>query len=71
MVPAHEGKGHHEGGYGSERVVARKACLPLGLEICAHGLRDLEKQNARLKRLLADAELEEKAALKEIARGNF
>jgi len=33
-------------------------------------LKDLEKENATLKRLLADAELE-KAALKEIARGNF
>jgi putative transposase len=33
-------------------------------------LKDLERENATLKRLLADAELE-KAALKEIARGNF
>ena len=33
-------------------------------------LKDLEKENSTLKRLLADAELE-KAALKEIARGNF
>lgn len=32
--------------------------------------KDLEKQNATLKRLLAEAELE-KAALKEIAGGNF
>ena len=31
---------------------------------------DLERENATLKRLLADAELE-KAALKEVARGNF
>jgi hypothetical protein len=30
----------------------------------------LERENGTLKRLLADAELE-KAALKEIARGNF
>ena len=30
----------------------------------------LEKQNATLKRLLAEAELE-KAALKELAEGNF
>ena len=36
----------------------------------AKRLRDLEKENSTLKRLLADAELE-KAALKEIARGNF
>ena len=36
----------------------------------AKRLKDLEKENATLKRLLADAELE-KAALKEIARGNF
>ena len=36
----------------------------------AKRLKDLEKQNATLKRLLADAELE-KAALKEIAQGNF
>jgi transposase-like protein len=32
--------------------------------------KDLERENATLKRLLADAELE-KAALKEIAKGNF
>ena len=31
---------------------------------------ELEKQNATLKRLLAEAELE-KAALKELAEGNF
>jgi hypothetical protein len=36
----------------------------------AKRLRDLERENSTLKRLLADAELE-KAALKEIARGNF
>ena len=36
----------------------------------AKRLRALEKENATLKRLLADAELD-KAALKEIARGNF
>jgi putative transposase len=35
----------------------------------AKRLKDLERENATLKRLLADAELE-KAALKEIARGN-
>src|SRR5271168_1003499 len=33
-------------------------------------LKELERENATLKRLLAEAELE-KAALKEIARGNF
>lgn len=36
----------------------------------AKRLKELERENATLKRLLADAELE-KAALKEIARGNF
>ena len=36
----------------------------------AKRLKDLEKENSTLKRLLADAELE-KAALKEIASGNF
>jgi len=36
----------------------------------AKRLKDLERENSTLKRLLADAELE-KAALKEIARGNF
>ena len=36
----------------------------------AKKLKDLEKENSTLKRLLADAELE-KAALKEIASGNF
>jgi transposase-like protein len=33
-------------------------------------LKELERENSTLKRLLADAELE-KAALKEVARGNF
>jgi hypothetical protein len=33
-------------------------------------LRDLEREDATLKRLLADAELE-RVALKEIAKGNF
>lgn len=36
----------------------------------AKRLKELEKQNGTLKRLLADAELE-KAALKELAEGNF
>lgn len=36
----------------------------------ARRLKELERENGTLKRLLADAELE-KAALKEIARGNF
>jgi putative transposase len=36
----------------------------------AKGLRELEKENSTLKRLLADAELD-KAALKEISQGNF
>jgi hypothetical protein len=36
----------------------------------AKRLKDLEQENAALKRLLADAELE-KAALKEISKGNF
>ena len=36
----------------------------------AKKLKDLERENSTLKRLLADAELE-KAALKEIASGNF
>jgi putative transposase len=36
----------------------------------AKRLKELEKQNDRLKRLLADSELE-KAALKELAEGNF
>lgn len=36
----------------------------------ARRLKDLEKENARLKRLLADAELD-KSILKEAARGNF
>ncbi len=36
----------------------------------AKRLKDLERENATLKRLLADAELE-KVALKEIAPGNF
>ena len=36
----------------------------------AKRLKDLERENATLKRLLAEAELE-KAALREIARGNF
>lgn len=36
----------------------------------AKRLKDLERENATFKRLLADAELE-KAALKEIAKGEF
>jgi putative transposase len=36
----------------------------------ARRLKDIERENSTLKRLLAEAELE-KAALKEIARGNF
>jgi putative transposase len=36
----------------------------------AKRLKNLERENASLKRLLADAELE-KAALKETAKGNF
>jgi putative transposase len=36
----------------------------------AKRLKGLERENATLKRLLADAELE-KVALKEIAKGNF
>jgi putative transposase len=36
----------------------------------AKRLKDLERENATLKRLLADAELEN-AALREISRGNF
>jgi putative transposase len=36
----------------------------------AKRLKDLERENATLKRLPADAELE-KAALREISRGNF
>jgi transposase-like protein len=36
----------------------------------AKKMKELERENATLKRLLADAELE-KAALKEIASGNF
>ena len=36
----------------------------------AKRLKELERENSTLKRLLADAELE-KAALKEIAKGNF
>ncbi len=36
----------------------------------AKRLKELEKENSTLKRLLADAEVE-KAALKEIAKGNW
>jgi hypothetical protein len=36
----------------------------------AKRLKDLEKENSRLKRLLAEAELD-KAILKEAASGNF
>jgi len=36
----------------------------------ARRLKELEKENARLKKLLADAELD-KAILKEVAEGNF
>ncbi len=36
----------------------------------AKRLRELERENARLKKLLAEAELD-KAMLKELAEGNF
>jgi transposase-like protein len=36
----------------------------------ANRLKELEQENSRLKRLLADAELD-KAMLKELAEGNF
>ena len=36
----------------------------------AKRLKELEQENARLKRLLADAELD-KSMLKELAEGNF
>ena len=36
----------------------------------AKRLKDLEKENARLKKLLAEAHLD-KAMLQEVARGNF
>ena len=36
----------------------------------AKGLKDLEKENATLERLLADAELE-KTALRELSRGKW
>ena len=42
-----------------------------GMEVNeAKRLRDLEQENARLKRLLAEAELD-KAALKELVEGNW
>jgi len=42
-----------------------------GLDISrAKKLKDLEKENARLKKLLAEAELD-KSALKEVVSGNF
>ena len=42
-----------------------------GMEVSeAKRLRDLEQQNARLKRLLAEAELD-KAALKELVEGKW
>jgi septal ring factor EnvC (AmiA/AmiB activator) len=66
-----------------DRIMATRKRLQFAADIChvlafaeqlkaddAKRLKDLERENATLKRLLADAELE-KAALKEIARGNF
>lgn len=53
---AHDRWGHRRA------LVARRAA--------GFSLRELEKENSTLKRLLADAELD-KAALTEIARGNF
>ena len=42
-----------------------------GLKVSqAKKLKDLEKENARLKKLLAEAELD-KAALKEVVEGNY
>jgi transposase-like protein len=37
----------------------------------ARELKDLREQNGRLKRLLAEAELEKKDALREVAKGKF
>jgi putative transposase len=47
----------------------RKECGGMKVDQ-AKRLKELEKENARLKRLLADAELD-KAILKEVASGNF
>lgn len=47
----------------------RKECGGMKVDQ-ARRLKNLEKENARLKRLLADAELD-KAILKEAASGNF
>ena len=55
---------------GPRRVSQIAACQNVGMPAVTPRLKDLERENSTLKRLLADAELE-KAALKEIARGNF
>ena len=48
----------------------RKGVPKMSPALLSKRLKELEKENARLKRLLADAELD-KAILKEAASGNF
>ena len=67
----HRGGLHHYPGLNSEQTYYRWRNQYGGLKADdAKRLKELEKQNATLKRLLAEAELE-KAALKELAEGNF
>ena len=55
----------------SENTIYRWKARYGGLEVSAlKRLRELEEENARLKRLLAEAELD-KAALKELVEGNW
>ena len=55
----------------SENTIYRWKSKFGGMEISeANRLRDLEQENARLKRLLAEAELD-KAALKELVEGKW
>ena len=54
-----------------ENTICRWKSKYGGMEVSeAKRLRDLEQENARLKRLLADAELD-KAALKELVEGKW
>ena len=55
----------------SEQTIYRWRSKYGGLEVCeAKRLRELEMENAKLKRLLADSMLDN-AALKEIVRGKW
>lgn len=70
-MPQHRGTRRTGGAdVGSSGTIFRRVAAQVATPGDAKRLKELEEQNATLKRLLAEAELE-KAALKELAEGNF